>query len=260
MTTLAPPLVRKLARDWEENCGLRSAQLSGIVGDAAHGSSGYHISRQDCDSGDYSVVRPDDKGGPSNMAAAIDMTMSASDMRLCTQRLVVAYSNVNDPRRKYLNAFNGTLNNTSARRWDVYARVISSATSDHLWHVHLEIRRKYVESTTAMAGILAILQGQPVEKFLVATGVRLAPGTKAVAPAYPGVPLKKGMRHPAIGLWQARMLKRGWASIGKDDGVFGEKTLSVVIRWQDYLKIIADGKGVIGPKTWPTPWERPVGK
>lgn len=268
MTTLAPTLLKKLARDWQTLGGYKSAQLSGIVGDAQHEGSGYHISRQDCRAGDYSIVRPEDRtgNGPDNLAAAIDMTMSAGDMRLCTSRLVQAYGNTSDPRRKYINAFNGTTNNTSARRWDVYARVISSASSDHLWHVHLEIRRKFVESSTAMAAILSVLTGETVEQYLrkikvPVASVTASSSTSSAAPAFPGT-LRRNDKQSSpiegVRLFQARMLARGWSSTGTADGYFGPKLESVVKRWQDYVGLTPDG--VIGQTTWPTPWTRAWGK
>lgn len=161
MTTLATPQLKRLAARWEEL--YPSAVTSGIVGDAAHGRSGYHISRQDANAGDYSVTRPDDRAGngPNNVAAAVDMSMNERDMRLCTQRLRSLFAAVGDPRRKYVNAFNGWLGGTAdAQRWDFVAGTITWATDDHKWHVHLELRRKYATSNTAVDEILSVLAGK----------------------------------------------------------------------------------------------------
>lgn len=108
--TVATPPVKQLAVDWSKKCGLKSAQISGILPDEAHvRRGGYHVGRRFQSADNYSVVRPDDKSGPDDTASAIDMTMNAEDMRLCTNRLVAAWTNLSDPRRKYINAFNGTL-------------------------------------------------------------------------------------------------------------------------------------------------------
>ena len=264
MSTVAPILVRNLARDWERECGFKSAQSSGIVGNEEHQKrGGYHISRADNPAGNYSIVRPEDRSGqgPDDAAAAIDMTMGPGDMRLCTTRLVALYANPNDPRRKYINAFNGTLNNKTARRWDVYARMNSGATLDHLEHVHLEVRRRYVNSPTAMRAILSGLKGEAVSEYLEAIGVRTIALVASHSPPFPGV-LRRNDRQKApiagVRLFQLQLLKRGWTSVGPADGYFGPKLESVVRRWQDSAGLTVDG--VIGPKTWPTPWTRPLGK
>jgi hypothetical protein len=273
MSTVATPQIKKLAADWK--LLWKSAILSGIVGDARHAAAGgYHLSRQDQKNQlNYSMVRPQDKAGngPDDAASGIDMTLNAADMKACTARLVKAFENVADPRRKYVNAFNGTVDGKTARRWDVYARKVGTATTDHLWHVHLSIRRLYAASPTAMKAILSILKGETVEVYLKSIGVApLAPkpvtpskpAPKPVVPAYPGRILRRNDKQSkpdaALKLWQSRMLARGWISLGTADGFFGAKTEGLVKRWQKYAKLPVDG--TIGPKTWPTPWTRPVAK
>ena len=265
MTTCAPPLLLELAADWKNECGFRSAVFSGCVGDSKHQErGGYHIGRRFQPKDNYSVVRPDDRIGPDVTAAALDMSMSPADMRLCTARLVAVYGNLSDPRRKYINAANGTLNNKTARRWDFYARVTARATIDHLQHVHLEVRRKYVDSPTAMKAVLSVLKGHSSADYLKATGVSLAVSSTSVPPPIPSFPgvLKRddSQSSPNNGVkqFQARMIARGWASTGTADGFFGEKLESVVKRWQAVVGLTPDG--VIGAKTWPTPWTRPLGK
>lgn len=239
MSTVATAAMKDLAADWKK-C-YTSAQISGIVPDRAHlARGGYHVSRQDQSGSNYSVVRPDDRSGPSDAAAAIDMTMSTADMRSCTSRLTAAYSNVSDPRRKYINAFNGTVNNKQARRWDVYARKVSSATSDHLWHVHLEIRRKYVNSATAMDAILSVLRGESLTSYLARVKVSSAKVAPANSPSYPGL-LKKGSKGASV--------KKVQVKVGTPaDGDFGPKTESKVKAWQKAHGVGADG--MVGPVTW----------
>lgn len=263
MSTSAPAELRKFAADWESKCGLKSAVMSGIVGDLSHQArGGYHISREDNPKGNYSVVRPDDKSGPSDVAAAVDMTLNAADMKVCTARLLAAYSNVKDPRRKYVNAFNGWMGSGTARRWDVYARSVAVASADHRWHVHLEIRRKYVKSPVALNAVLSILRGDSVAAYLKSIGIVTAALPVAKPPAYPGRPLRRndGQTTPDANVkaFQKRMIARGWTSLGAADGFFGAKLDSVVKRWQQAIGFSADG--VIGPKTWPTPWTRPLGQ
>lgn len=260
MATVATSQIRQLGNDWKTQCGLTGAVMSGIVGDLAHKArGGYHISRQDQPNSNYSVTRPDDRpgSGRDDAAAAIDLTLKPADMLTTTKRLVAAYDNPDDPRRKYLNAFNGTTDGKTARRWDVYARTVSSATSDHLWHVHLEIRRAYTESDTAMKAILSILKGESVDTYLHSIGV--STNTQGTPP-YPGRVLQRNDNQKTgdeqLKKFVGRMLERGWTSFGTNDGFFGPKCEAGVKKWQAYVGLGADGK--IGPKTWPTPWTKPM--
>lgn len=160
MATLSTTALNYLAKEWEKL--YPTAVLSGIVGDKAHAArGGYHISRQDQPSNNYSVTRPDDKLGPADRAAAIDMTMSTADMIKCHTRLRELWKNRSkDPRFKYINAWNGWDGKGDAGRYDVIAGTIAYATPDHKWHIHLEIRRKYANDMTAMNAILSLLRGE----------------------------------------------------------------------------------------------------
>lgn len=171
MSTLAHNITRGIATEWDGMYG--SAVLSGIVGDAAHQKrGGYHISIEDQSSTNYSVTRPDDKAPPGtwprNLAAAIDMSMNPSDMALCSGRLWNVWNDKTDPRRVYINAFNGWFNESDvpAKRYDFVTQGISETTSDHKWHVHLEIRRKYVTSPEAAKAILSILRGESKAQYI----------------------------------------------------------------------------------------------
>jgi hypothetical protein len=93
------------------------------------------------------------------MASAVDMTLSLNDMKKCHARLKAAWA-ANDVRMKYINAWNGWDGNGSPGRYDVVKHTVSTASDDHKWHVHLEVRRKYVNDRTAMNAILSILAGE----------------------------------------------------------------------------------------------------
>lgn len=164
MATLSTTSLNFLADEWEKV--YKSAVLSGIVGDLAHKArGGYHISRQDQPSSNYSVTRADDKpgNGPNDRASAIDMTMSTADMIKCHVRLRDSWKNrAKDPRWKYINAWNGWDGNGGAGRYDVVTGNVGTATADHKWHIHLEIRRKYVNDMVAMRAILSLLKGEPL--------------------------------------------------------------------------------------------------
>jgi hypothetical protein len=170
MTTTAHPITVGLASAWESYYS--SAVFSGIVGDPAHQiSGGYHISIQDQSSTNYSVIRPDDKAPPGTwpryLAAAIDMSMSPADMALCSTRLWGVWNDPSDPRRAFINGFNGWFNDGgSAKRYDFVTQKSSTTTSDHKWHVHLEIRRRYVTSDEAAKAIESILRGDTKQQFI----------------------------------------------------------------------------------------------
>ena len=164
MSTRAHPLTRHVALVWEQL--YPSAVCSGIAPDRRHLSQGgYHVSIQDNRPGTYSVVRGDDKAGPRDVSAAIDMSMSPADMKRCTGRLKRVYDNPDDPRRAYLNAFNGWTGAGDARRYDIWARVTSYATADHKWHVHAEFRRRFVDSPAAAKAFLSALAGESVAQY-----------------------------------------------------------------------------------------------
>jgi hypothetical protein len=163
MATLAHEVTRWLANEWEKR--YKSAVFTGIVGDLAHRDrGGYHISIEDNPAGNYSIVRPDDKAPPGawprNFAAAIDMNLALADMQLCHGRLRTAFQDQSDPRRRYLNGWNGWNGTNGAGRYDMVTNTVSSSTDDHKWHIHLEIRRRYVTSRPAAEAILSILRGQ----------------------------------------------------------------------------------------------------
>lgn len=170
MSTSAHEVTWYIARGWESI--YPSAVLSGIVGDEAHQKGGgYHISIENNSSTNYSVIRPDDKAPPGDwpryLAAAIDMSMSTQDMALCFDRLWWAWNDLSDPRRIYINGFNGWDGKTSeAKRYDFVTQKISTTTSDHKWHTHLEERRKYVTSMFAANAILSILRGESKEQYI----------------------------------------------------------------------------------------------
>jgi hypothetical protein len=164
VATLAPAALRWLAQQWD--AAIPSAQNSGIVGDLAHArEGGYHISREDQPSSNYSCVLPEDRRGPSNLAAAIDETMNERDMALVSRRLLNSAKDQNDPRLNWCRAFNGWLGSGEAFRYDTYHQHQLWATPDHKWHVHLEVLREHVNNMQAMRDILSVVRGESVEQW-----------------------------------------------------------------------------------------------
>lgn len=264
MTTVATAALTDFAKRW---CKLyQSAQCVGIVGDNAHAArGGYHIGRSFQSPSNYSCTRPQDKYGPGDASAAVDIRMSAAEMVVCTRRLYVLYANTADPRRKYLNGFNGWDGTGSATRYDIYAHNTKAASDDHKWHIHLEFRRMYVNSAVAMNAVLSALAGQTAAAYLKSVGVtavkpRTTKSGALIVPPYPGRVLKptaSSVSDMAVKRWQARMVARGWTTLGRPDGFFGAKTEFVVRRFQVICKVTSDGE--IGRVTWALPWTWPMG-
>lgn len=263
MSTVAYDNTKYLAREWEKV--FPSAVCSGICGDRAHQQrGGYHIGRKFQPKSNYSVTRSDDKGGPGDASSAIDMSMNRRDMIECTLRLRRVWLDKSDPRRKYLNAFNGWLGYGTAVRFDMVSGRKSTASPDHKWHVHYEGRRKWVLSRVAADAVLSVLRNESKVNYLHRNGIVVTQPTKApagkqgakpTAPKYPGAPLKVGSKGTAVRQYQERMIARGYKSIGKADGNFGPKSRSTTMTFQRVCKIKADGE--VGPVTWPLPWTRP---
>jgi hypothetical protein len=173
MVTLAPPLLVQASRTWETR--YESAVFSGIVGDADHAArGGYHISIEDQSPNNYSVIRPDDKAPPGdwprNLSSGLDMSMSRADMITCTRRWMAVWSDRTDPRRRYFNAFNGFTGSGGAKRWDFVANTVTAATSDHEWHWHGEVRRRYVNDPQAYRAMDSINRGETKEEYMTSAG------------------------------------------------------------------------------------------
>lgn len=175
MATLVSDPVRFIASQWEDNCGYSSAVLSGIAPDAAHlERGGYHCSIEDLyrfgNGDDYSNTRPDDKGLNPKYGAAIDMSMSTSDMIKCHNRVRAVWADRTDPRRQYLNAINTWDGSGDAVRLDFYANTERFASPDHKWHNHEETRRRYLLDWTAARAIVSALKGETKQQYMAGGG------------------------------------------------------------------------------------------
>jgi hypothetical protein len=102
------------------------AKLGGIVGDRNH-SFGYHLARNELGPGDYSVMLPLDKKGPSDTASALDVTLPDDLMRTMTARLHDA-ALAHDYRLRGLREFCGTIDGRSTR-----SRGICRTTRPRVW-------------------------------------------------------------------------------------------------------------------------------
>lgn len=199
--------------------------LSGIVGDSAH-TRGYHRGRAYVPSTDYSVKLTEDKKGSAYYACAIDMSFSASKMKLYTQRMRAAAEN-NDPRFKFVREFYGTLNGT-----DVFGRIhegsgdgtwrYSTSDKSHLWHIHMSILREYSNNKAIMQGILDVLMGKPLTALVLGSRV-----------------LQVGMSGSDV--TELQKLLVDWGATLTPDGTFGPATETAVKSFQSASKLTVDG-------------------
>lgn len=153
-------------RLWTESAkAIGSVALGGIYAN----KPGYHATRNDNWSGDYSVQKPADRKGPGDKSAALDITFrdaqggNYSRIAKYTGRLVAAAKR-KDPRlyrggtpvlREIIGRIDGR-----ARAYDLYARRTDDRDSSHNWHIHLSLTRQFVNDWAALAGIVSILKGE----------------------------------------------------------------------------------------------------
>lgn len=155
-----------LWRLWTEFDALeRTVLLGGIYA----AKRGYHNSRLNNERnwpGDYSIRLRLDRLGPADKASALDLTMSTAAMKRYTTRLDRA-AKARDRRlfrdgQPVLREFIGTKDGRRVYCYDLAARQEDwTRDASHLWHIHLSLHRKFVDSWPALAGILDVLAGRP---------------------------------------------------------------------------------------------------
>ena len=163
-----------------------TVELGGIYAD----KPGYHNTRAGNSPSNYSVVLPPDKLGPSDKAAAIDLTFpnaqsgNYTTIAKYSSRLLKSGKDPNDPRGNYLREFFGNADSdTQVEGWDFYYATTSTSDSSHLWHIHISFLRKYVTSLTAMNAVLSILKGETYAEYL--QGGNVADYTEGQMRAFP---------------------------------------------------------------------------
>lgn len=253
MTTRAPGGLRfATVTAWEATYS--SAVFSGIVGDQAHmRTGGYHISIEDQPSAtNYSVIGVDDKAPPGDwsrqLASALDMSMSKTDMITSTRRWMAVWSDKSDPRRKYFRGFNGWLGSGNAQRWDFVTGTVGTASNDHQWHQHTEWLRRYADDPMAHEAGISIVIGETKATWMARYP---EPGTTPpdTSPIHPKGSRTLRLINPPMNGQDVIYLQR-WIGGGKltIDGVFGPKTEARVKWYQRLEGITADG--IVGPRTW----------
>lgn len=272
MATLVSAPVRAIADGVVDDCGLASAVLSGIVPDRRHlDNGGFHCSVEDLrkhgNQDDYSNSRIDDRDFNVRYGAAVDVTLSAADMKRAYKRVYAVWKDKSDPRGKYLNAVNGWDGSGDAVRLDFVTRTAKYASPDHRWHNHIEIRRRYLLDAKAARAVVSVYAGESKASWL-AREEPPGPVAAGKAPAVKPVPKPKPKPKPAVAHPPGSRVLRyapgkalmrgddvayvqrylGVSKAGKADGVFGARTRAGVRWYQAMRRLGVDG--IVGAKTF----------
>lgn len=162
---------------WEEFSAFEpEAELSGIYAN----KGGYHNYRDNLDSDDYSVEEvANDRRGSDQLAAAIDITLPDSKMRLYSKRLADAYAR-KDPRlfidgMPATREFIGTLDSKVVYCYMLTGGIPQGVKSDsgvdwgrdksHLWHIHISIIRRFAADNRIFEGLLSILKNESLSTW-----------------------------------------------------------------------------------------------
>lgn len=161
----APPrmlaLGQRLQREYP------TAKFSGIVGDSAH-NYGYHRSLSEVGPGDYSAkLSLDTKGVNRSYASALDIGLSAAEMKRVTARLRDAALDPGDTAMEYVREFYGTLDGRTVYGLIHDGRTTgwrgSTSDSSHLWHVHISFFRSFANDPDAMEAVRRVFTGEETE-------------------------------------------------------------------------------------------------
>lgn len=213
-----------------------SVQLGGIYAN----KPGYHGTRAAQSGGDYSIAYAIDRRGPSDKAAAIDLTFPEAQrgdfraMRLYTARLDAA-ARAKDPRlyrpdgSRVLRELIGTMDGRQTYAYDLQTRRADNNRDDsHMWHLHLSVTRAYVEDWSILAGVLSVLTDGETESEDDMIG------------------LKEGDEGEGVIAVQALLNRAGYDV--RDDGMWGPQTTAALLalRRKDTPSTTGTGKVMTG--------------
>lgn len=151
--------------------GMKALEPKSELGGIYANKRGYHNKRENLpmpgSTFDYSIDEfAIDKQGPADEASAIDWTFpdaQGGDYKTISKysKRLYAVRGGNDSRTVYMREFFGQIDSDSTvEGWDYGKNTSTTSDSSHLWHIHISIFRKYINSTGAMKAILSILKGE----------------------------------------------------------------------------------------------------
>jgi hypothetical protein len=151
--------------------GMKRLEPTSKLGGVLARKPGYHNSRDHLPPDDYSVRFPADKLGPADEGSAIDWTFpdaqrgDYSTIKVYSRHLLNAGKN-RDPRTQYFREFFGNADDDrEVEGWDFTKGQPSTSDTSHLWHIHLSVHRKWINSVEAMRAMLSILGGEPLALY-----------------------------------------------------------------------------------------------
>lgn len=236
--------------------GMKALEATSQLGGILARKRGYHNSRDHLPmpgyTTDYSILLAADKEGPDDLGSAIDWTFPEahngdySRISKYSKRLYAA-GKANDPRTVYMREFFGnTDGDTEVEGWDFTKNQPASSDKSHLWHIHISIHRKWINSVVAMKAILSILSGES----LGAWNERMAPPQmEAISGALPV--LRFGMSDPIdASMWGHVGRAQKLLDVTPADGDYGPITQAAVKEYNAVrMKRTVDGK-TIDVATW----------
>lgn len=137
---------------------------------------GYHNTRAQNPSGDYSVRDAADKLGPSDKAAAWDWTFRSAQngdftrIAIYGKRMRAAYD-AHDPRCNVLREFLGqTDTDRTPEGLDFRYHTTRTPDPSHEWHDHFSMVRAYIAIVGALDGVTSVLKGESLDAYLARGG------------------------------------------------------------------------------------------
>lgn len=201
MATYNPPNMEREVRAFIAGTTYKSDLLGGIKGDAAHGHTGYHISREDVYRPDYSVDEfAADRRGASDLASAFDITFKTRAELIEATKRMCREAVPGGRLRGIVRAFNGVTKADTPRNDAVRIEVaeytstagktgVYPASIDHEWHLHVEIHRQFANDAVRIRTVLDVIGGK---------GAKPAPKPKPAPKLATLAPVRYGVTHKDI--------------------------------------------------------------
>lgn len=214
------------------------AAKSGYHNTRAHHLAGSHNGSK----GDYSIELAIDRQGPSDKAAAVDLSFDSarllsdfSNIAVYSRRLYDAFK-ARDPRlfaqvpgqpagveHAVVREFFGNIDaDRDVEGWSLYLGQSRTSDSSHLWHIHISFHRAYVENWGAVSGVLDVLLDRPTP-----TPEDDMPTAQEIAKAFLEAkigPQRRPVEEYIVGIRSKldAMTREGWAEDQADDLVVGQ--------------------------------------
>lgn len=210
---------------------------------------GYHNTRAQNDSGNYSVRDASDQKGPSDKAAAWDWTFRSaqsgdfSRIAIYGKRFRVAFD-AHDPRCNVLREFLGqTDTDRTPEGLDFRYHTTRTPDPSHEWHDHFSVVRAYVAIVGALDGVISVAKGESLDAYLARGGkVYEIDGTGEIAMDYSEGQMRAfPWQYNGNGIGENGQTGPGEAPIARSTLSYFDEMLDTGRRVEELLKTV-DGK------------------